>query len=101
MATNTVATRRKWFLLVYKQEPVESMCSSVVLVSTCCCSGLSISVSESESTAGGASTDARQQLSKLYKPVRILAGNNALTHYRESRGYDQISHVLSVIHSLY
>ena len=36
-----------------------------------------------------------------YKPVTSLAGNNTLTHYKKSRGYDQISHALSNIHGLY
>ena len=37
-----------------------------------------------------------------YKPVMSLAdNNNALAHYEQSRGYDQISHALSNIHGLY
>ena len=36
-----------------------------------------------------------------YKPVMSLAGNNALAHYEQSRGFDQIPHALSNIHSLY
>ena len=37
-----------------------------------------------------------------YKPSTSLAGNNnALAHYEQSRGYDQISHALSNIHGLY
>ena len=35
------------------------------------------------------------------KPVMNLAGNNALGHYEQSRGFDQISHALSNIHGLY
>ena len=39
---------------------------------------------------------------KTCKPVKSLAGNNnALAHYEQSRGYDQISHALSNIHGLY
>ena len=35
-------------------------------------------------------------------PATSLAGNNnALAHYEQSRGYDQISHALSNIHGLY
>ena len=37
-----------------------------------------------------------------YKPVMSLAGNNnTLAHYKQSRGFDQISHALSNIHGLY
>ena len=37
-----------------------------------------------------------------YKPVTSLAGDkNALGHYEQSRGYDQISHAFSNIHGLY
>ena len=37
-----------------------------------------------------------------YKPVTSLSGNNnALAHYEQSRGYDQISHALSNIHGVY
>ena len=51
------------------------------------------SVSESESTAGGESTDDKTATVQ-YKPVTSLAGNNnALAHYKQSHGYDQISHV--------
>ena len=42
----------------------------------------------------------RRQASK-YKPAMSLAGNNALAHYEQSRGYDRISHALSNIHGLY
>ena len=36
------------------------------------------------------------------KPVRSLAGNdNTFAHYKQSRGFDQISHALSNIHGLY
>ena len=74
MATTTEAVLTKWFL--YKQEPFESMCSSVVLVSTYCRSGLSTSVSESESTAGGVSTNDKKTATVHNKPVTSLAGNN-------------------------
>ena len=58
-------------------------------------------MSESESTASGASTDDKTATVQ-YKPATKLAGNNnALTHYEQSRGYDQILHVLSNIHILY
>ena len=37
-----------------------------------------------------------------YKPVVNLAGNNnALAHYEQSRGFDQISHALSNIHGFH
>ena len=37
-----------------------------------------------------------------YKPATSLAGNNnALAHYEQSRGYDQISYALYNIHGLY
>ena len=37
-----------------------------------------------------------------YKPVTSLAGNsNALPHYEQSCGYNQISHALSNMHGLY
>ena len=37
-----------------------------------------------------------------YKPVTSLAGNNKVfAHYKQSHGYDQISHALSNIHGLY
>ena len=39
-----------------------------------------------------------------YEPVTCLAGNNnVLAHYEQSRGFDQISHALSLsnIHGLY
>ena len=51
-------------------------------------------MSESESTASGASTDDKQDSNRpIYiKPVTSVAGNsNALAHYEQSRGYDQIS----------
>ena len=52
------------------------------------------SVSESESTASGASTDDKTATVQ-YKHVTILAGNNdALTHYEQSRGYNQILRVI-------
>ena len=36
-----------------------------------------------------------------YKPVTSLAANNnALAHYEQSRGFDQISHALFNIHGL-
>ena len=58
-------------------------------------------MSNSESTASGASTDDKTATIK-YKPVTSLAGNNnALAHYKQSCGYNQISHALSNIHGLY
>ena len=52
-------------------------------------------MSESESTASGASTDDKTATVQ-YKPVRSLArNNNALANYEQSRGFDQISHALS------
>ena len=66
-----------------------------MLVSTYCQSGYPVtSVSERESTASGASAPDD-------KPATSLAGNNALAHYEQSRGYDQISRALSNIHGLY
>ena len=59
-------------------------------------------MSESESTASGASTDTSKTATIQYKPVTSLAGNNnGLAHYEQSRGFDQISHALSDIHGLY
>ena len=58
-------------------------------------------MSESESTAGGASTDDKTATIQ-YRPVTSLAGNNnMLAHYEQSLGFDQISHALSNIHGLY
>ena len=67
----------------------------MVLVSTYCQSGISTSVSESTQAVR------LQVISKTataqYKPVMILVGsNNTLAHYEQSRGYDQISHALSM-----
>ena len=60
------------------------------------------SVSESASTTSGASAPDDKTVTVLYKPSTSLAGNNnALAHYEQSRGYDQISHALSNIHGLY
>ena len=61
----------------------------MVLVSTYCQLGILILVSKSESTASGGSTDDK------------TATNNMLAHYKQSCGYDQISHSLSNIHGLY
>ena len=58
-------------------------------------------VSESESTASGASAPDDKTVTVQYKPATSLAGNNVLAHYKQSRGFDQISHPLSNIHSLY
>ena len=64
----------------------------MVLVSTYCQLGISTLVSESKSTASGASTDGNH-------PITSLAdNNNVLAYYETSRGYDQISHGLSNIH---
>ena len=53
-------------------------------------------MSESESAASSASTDTR------HKPVmNLVSNNNALAHYKQSRGFDQISHALPNIHGLY
>ena len=60
------------------------------------------SVSESASTTSGASALDDKTATVQYKPATSLAGNNnALAHYKESRGYDQISHALSNVHGLY
>ena len=97
MATTTVAVQTKFT----SKNLFKCMCSSVVLVSTYCQLGISTLVSESECTAGGASTDDKTAIIQ-YRPVTSLAGNNnALTHYKESHDYNQISHVLSNIHGLY
>ena len=75
--------------------------SSVVLLSTYFQSGILTSVSESKSPASGASTDDKTATIQ-YKPVTSLAGsNNALVHYKQSCGFDQISHAFSNIHGLY
>ena len=58
-------------------------------------------MSESESTASGVSALDDKTATVQYKPATSLAGNNALAHYEQSRGYDQISHALSNIHGLY
>ena len=59
-------------------------------------------MSESESTASGASVPDDKAATFQYKPATSLASNNnALVHYELSRDYDQISHALSNIHSLY
>ena len=60
------------------------------------------SVSERASTTSGASALDDKTATVQYKPATSLAGNNnALAHYEQSRGYDQISHALSNIHGLY
>jgi len=70
-------------------------------VSTYCRLGISTLVSESESTASGASTDDKTATIQ-YTPVTSLTGNsNARAHYEQSHGYDQTSHALSNIHGLY
>ena len=59
-------------------------------------------MSESVSTASGVSALDDRTATVQYKPATSLAGNsNALAHYEQSRGYDQISHALSNIHGLY
>ena len=59
-------------------------------------------MNKSESTASGESTDESKTATIQYKPVMSLAGNNnALAHYEQSPGFDQISHALSNIHGLY
>ena len=59
-------------------------------------------MSESASTTSGASAPDDKTATVQYKPSTSLAGNNnALAHYEQSRGYDQISHALSNIHGLY
>ena len=59
-------------------------------------------MSESESTASSASVPDDKTATVQYKPATSLAGNNtALAYYKQSRGYDQISHALSNIHGLY
>ena len=47
-------------------------------------------MSKGESTASGVSTD-DETAAIQYKPVTSPAGNNALVHYKQLRGYDQIS----------
>ena len=62
--------------------------------STYCRSGIS-------TASAGVSTDDKTATVN-YKPVTSLSGNNnALAHYEQSCGYDQISHALSNIHGLY
>ena len=58
-------------------------------------------MSESASTTSGASALDDKTATVQYKPATSLAGNNALAHYKQSRGYDQISHALSNVHGLY
>ena len=60
----------------------------------------SVSESESESTASGASASDDKTATVQYKPATSLASNNnALAHYEQSRGYDQIHmHYISNIH---
>ena len=60
------------------------------------------SVSKGKSTASaGVSTDDKTATIH-YKPITSLSGNNnALVHYKQSHGYDQISYALSNIHGLY
>ena len=59
-------------------------------------------MSKSASTTIGASALDDKTATVQYKPATSLAGNsNALAHYKQSRGYDQISHALSNIHGLY
>ena len=59
-------------------------------------------MSESASTTSGTSAPDDKTATVQYKPATSLAGNNnALAHYEQSRGYDQISHALSNIHGLY
>ena len=51
-------------------------------------------MSKSKSTASDASTDDKTATIQ-YKPVTSLVGNNnALAHYEQSRGFDQISQVM-------
>ena len=59
-------------------------------------------MSESASTTSGVSAPDDKTATVQYNPATSLAGNNnALAHYEQSRGYDQISHTLSNIHGLY
>ena len=51
-------------------------------------------MSENESTASGASAADDKTATVQYKPATSLAGNNALAHYEQSRGYNQISHCI-------
>ena len=54
------------------------------------------------STTSGASAPDDKTATVQYKPAMSLTGNNnALAHYEQSHGYDQISHALSNIHGLY
>ena len=54
------------------------------------------------STTSSASALDDKTATVQYKPSTSLVGNNnALAHYEQSRGYDQISHALSNIHGLY
>ena len=53
---------------------------------------------ESNETPSGASALDDKTATVQYKPATSLAGNkNALAHYEQSRGYNQISHALSNI----
>ena len=59
-------------------------------------------MSKSASTTSGAFAPDDKTATVQYKPSTSLAGNNnALAHYEQSHGYDQISHALSNIHGLY
>ena len=49
-------------------------------------------MSESASTTNSASALDDKTATVQYKPATSLTGNNALAHYEQSRGYDQISH---------
>ena len=77
------------------------ICSRVAVWYTHCQSDISGDIGESTSTTSGASAPDDKTATVQYKPATSLAGNNALAHYEQSRGYDQISHALSNIHGLY
>ena len=59
-------------------------------------------MSKSASTTSGVSVPDDKTATVQHKPATSHAGNNnALGHYEQSCGYDQISHALSDIHGLY
>ena len=62
----------------------------MILVSTVLT--VSRAVSESESTASGASTDISKTAIIQYKPITSLAGNNTLAHYEQSCGFKYHMH---------
>ena len=53
-------------------------------------------MSESASTTSGVSAPDDKMATVQCKPATSLAGNNALAHYDESHGYDQLSHAFPI-----